>query len=84
VKLYLPGSGNTEGSSNDGSGHGGFPLLRFFPSACLLLPFMLTVFSRCPASSASFLRPPLVASSVFLRRKERKSGTLVSLGSHPA
>jgi len=27
-EAYLPGSGNTEGSSNDGSGHGGFPLLR--------------------------------------------------------
>ena len=57
-EAYLPGSGNTEGSSNNGSGHGGFPLLRFFfPSACILLPFMLTVFSRCPASSTSFLHP---------------------------
>jgi hypothetical protein len=35
--------------------------LRFLPSACLLLPFMLTIFSRYPASPASFLRPPLVA-----------------------
>jgi hypothetical protein len=33
-ETYLPGSGYNEGSSNNGSGHGGFPLLMFVP--CLL------------------------------------------------
>jgi len=30
-ETYLPGSGYNEGSSNNGSGHGGFPLLMFVP-----------------------------------------------------
>ena len=38
---YLVALKKTEGSSNNGSGHSGFPLLMFFPSACILLPFML-------------------------------------------
>jgi hypothetical protein len=33
-ETYLPGSGYNEGSGNNGSGHGGFPLLMFVP--CLL------------------------------------------------
>jgi hypothetical protein len=33
-ETYLPGSGYNEGNSNNGSGHGGFPLLMFVP--CLL------------------------------------------------
>jgi len=82
-EAYLPGSGNTEGSSNDGSGQGGFPLLRFFPSACLLLPFMLTVFSRCPASPASFfvLRSWLFFFSFlyFFSKKQRNENLLVAL-----
>jgi hypothetical protein len=59
-EAYLPGSGNTEGSSNNGSGHGGFPLLMFFPSACIL-PFMLTVFLSVSCVFCLFFRPPLVA-----------------------
>ena len=84
-EAYLPGSGNTEGSSNNGSGHGGFPLLMFFPSACIL-PFMLTVFLSvscvfCLFSSSSArglsLWPPLF---LWEETGEWKSA-LVSLGS---
>jgi hypothetical protein len=84
-EAYLPGSGNTEGSSNNGSGHGGFPLLMFFPSACIL-PFMLTVFLSvscvfCLFSSSS-ARGLSLWPSLFLWEEtgERKSA-LVSLGS---
>ena len=47
-EAYLLGFGKTESSSNDsngGAGHGGLPLLRFFPSAFLCLPSVPTVFS---------------------------------------
>jgi len=46
-ETYLPGSGYNEGSSNNGSGHGGFPLLMFVP--CLLAcSSLVLVSSRSP------------------------------------
>ena len=79
-EAYLPGSGNTEGSSNNGSGHGGFPLLVFFPSACLLLPFMLTVFSRCLSLFSFFVCPHAsFISSLLLVFFFRDEGTKVMM-----
>jgi len=53
-EAYLPGSGNTEDSSNNGSGFGGFPLLLFF---FLLLCFFLfpSVLPSCSFVSVSFV-----------------------------
>jgi len=79
-EAYLPGSGNTEGSSNNGSGHGGFPLLVFFPSACLLLPFMLTVFSLCLSLFSFFVCPHAsFISSLLLVFFFRDEGTKVMM-----
>jgi hypothetical protein len=52
-EAYLPGSGNTEDSSNNGSGFGGFPLLLFF---FLLLCFFCfpVFFPPVPSSPFSF------------------------------
>ena len=52
-ETYLPGSGYTEGSSNNGSGHGGFPLLMFVPfslffsGSWLVRPLFLGLFVPC-------------------------------------
>ena len=52
-ETYLPGSGYTEGSSNNGSGHGGFPLLMFVPFSLffscswLVRPLFLGLFVPC-------------------------------------
>jgi hypothetical protein len=46
-ETYLPGSGYNEGSNNNGSGHGGFPLLMFvffslfFSGSWLVRPLFL-------------------------------------------
>jgi len=57
-EAYLPGFGNTEDSSNNGSGFGGFPLLLFF---FLLLCFFFV--SQC--SSLLLLRLRFVRSPGF-------------------
>jgi len=52
-QTYLPGSGYNEGSSNNGSGHGGFPLLMFVPfslffsGSWLVRPLFLGLFVPC-------------------------------------
>jgi hypothetical protein len=52
-ETYLPGSGYNEGSSNNGSGHGGFPLLMFVPFSLffsgywLVRPLFLGLFVPC-------------------------------------
>jgi len=52
-ETYLPGSGYNEGSSNNGSGHGGFPLLMFVPfslffsGSLLVRPLFLGLFVPC-------------------------------------
>jgi len=46
-ETYLPGSGYNEGSSNNGSGHDGFPLLMFVPCLLACLSLVL-VSSRSP------------------------------------
>ena len=61
-ETYLPGSGYNEGSSNNGSGHGGFPLLMFVPFSLffsgywLVRPLFLGLFVPCSCfQSLSFL-----------------------------
>jgi len=58
-EAYLPGSGNTEDSSNNGSGFGGFPLLLFF---FLLLCFFLSPSVLPSCSFVSVLFVPLAFS----------------------
>jgi len=66
-ETYLPGSGYNEGSSNNGSGHGGFPLLMFVP--CLLACSSPVLFSSrsCSRSlSFAFVFPLRSPSSLFV------------------
>ena len=93
-EAYLPGSGKTEGSSDTGSGHGGFPLLMFFPPACLLLCSLFYVassfFSATFETKKTMERPAsceLVVDSGFFCRDENSGRTntrlcvlLLSLG----
>jgi hypothetical protein len=68
---------------NDGSGHGGFPLFRFFPSACLPLPlcslFSLDVLRLQPLFF--ILRSWLFFFSFlcFFSKKQRNENLLVAL-----
>ena len=54
-KMGVPGSGNVEDNGNVGSGLGDFRLLMFFPSACLCVPFVPTIFSGSLFLSCSFV-----------------------------
>ena len=70
-EAYLPGSGNTEDSSNNGSGFGGFPLLMFVPfslffsGSWLVRPLFLGLFVPCSCFQSLLFFVFLLSFSVF-------------------
>ena len=76
-ETYLPGSGYNEGSSNNGSGHGGFPLLMFVPFSLFfsgswlvrplfLFPVAPFLFSCSRSLSSAFVFPLRSPGSLFV------------------